>query len=164
MLKHRSTLLGLMCLLALATAGAQADAYQVEPAPWSVLATKAERAVQGHVTARLTAWAPDGSGRVVTHYELLVWDERVATGPSDDAYAIVTLPGGRLGTRTTVIPGLRPFEIGDELLLLLTDTAWGWQPIGYELGVVRLHERGASYVPELRVFEDPRFGEARVKP
>ena len=115
-------------------------AYQVEPAPWSVLVAESERIVHGHVMARWSAWAPDGSGRVITQHEVLVWNEYQTGGPRGTARVIVTLPGGQYGGRTTVVPGLGGLAIGDEVLLLLTTTPWGWQPIGYELGILRLSQ------------------------
>lgn len=148
MLNHRSLLLGLAGLVGLFMTAPHSSAYQVEPAPWSTLVAKSELAVHGHVAASWGEWAPDGSGRVITRYEVLVWNQRQVTGPADGAHVIVTLPGGRLGNRKTVIPGLTPLEVGDELLLLLTHTPWGWQPIGYEMGIMRLNDRAKGWTAE----------------
>ena len=140
MLNHRSLLLGLAALVGLLISASQVSAYQVEPAPWSTLVARSELAVHGHVAASWGDWAPDGSGRVVTRYEVLVWNQRQVKGPSEGRHVIVTLPGGTVGNRRTVVPGLSPLELGDELLLLLTDTPWGWQPMGYEMGILRLND------------------------
>jgi hypothetical protein len=164
MLNHRSLLLGLAGLLALVATTTDSSAYQVEPAPWRALVAKSELAVHGHVMASWGDWAPDGSGRVITRYEILVWNQRQLRGPRDGAHVIVTLPGGRMGNRQTVIPGLAPLAIGDELLLLLTHTAWGWQPIGYELGIVRLNRRPSGEVSSLDDLVETTLNEGRVKP
>ena len=56
------------------------DACQVERVSWTELVATSQRAIHG--TWRLLGqWAPDSSGRVITHYELLIWDERQAAGP-----------------------------------------------------------------------------------
>jgi len=164
MLNHRSLLLGLTALLTLVALTPQTSAYRVEVAPWSALVAKSDRAIHGHVTATWGAWAPDGSGRVITRHEVLVWDERQVQGPVDGAHVIVTLPGGRVGNRQTVIPGLAPLNVGDEILLLLTHTPWGWQPIGYELGMVRLNDRTTAEPAELQVLFDETLGQGRVNP
>jgi len=164
MLNHRSLLLGLTTLLALVMLIPSTSAYQVEAAPWGELVAKAERVVHGHVTASWGAWAPDGSGRVITRHEVLVWDERQVTGPMDDGHVLVTLPGGRVGNRRTVIPGLSPLTVGDEVLLLLTHTPWGWQPIGYDLGMRRLNDRSKSEAEELQGLLEDTLGQSWVSP
>ena len=164
MLNHRSLLLGLTALLGLGMLTGDTRAYQVEVAPWSELVAKSERAVHGHVIASWGAWAPDQSGRVITRHEILVWNERQVTGPSDSGRVLVTLPGGQIGNRRTVVPGLAPLNVGDEVLLLLTHTPWGWQPIGYELGMVRLNTPAATEAAELQVLLDETLGQNRVAP
>jgi len=96
--------------------------------------------VHGHVGAAWSALAPDGSGRVITLHEIVVWDELHVMGRPGLSTLILTLPGGRLGRRVTVVPGVGLLEVGDEVVVLLTDTPWGWQPVGYELGIVRLSD------------------------
>ncbi len=164
MLNHRSLLLGLMAVLVLGSLTGSSDAYQVERAPWSELVATSERAVHGHVASSWGEWAPDGSGRVITRYELLIWDERQAAGPVGMDRVVVTLPGGQIGNRRTVIPGLKPFEVGDELLLLLSHTPWGWQPIGYDLGILRLNDQPAGQWTELESLLEGALGRARVHP
>ncbi len=82
----------------------------------------------------------------------------------DGAHVIVTLPGGRLGNRKTVIPGLAPLAIGDELLVLLTYTPWGWQPIGYELGIVRLNEEAGGARSNLNELIEETLSDGLVTP
>ena len=164
MLNHRSLLLGLAALFGLVATATDSSAYQVEPAPWHTLVAKSELAIHGHVTASWGDWAPDGSGRVITRHEILVWDQRQVRGPMDGAHVIVTLPGGRLGNRRTVIPGLAPLSVGDELLLLLTHTPWGWQPIGYELGIVRLNEEAHGDRSNLSALIEETLSDELVTP
>jgi hypothetical protein len=129
-----------VALCAVAATAPGAASLQVDHAPWEVLVAEAERVVHGHVSASWAAWAPDGSGRVITRHEILIWDELEGAGPRGLSRVIVTLPGGRYGGRITVVPGLAPLSLGDEVILLLGDTPWGWQPLGYELGIVRLSQ------------------------
>ena len=164
MLNHRSLLFGLMLIVGLVPLTGEASAYQVQRAPWSELVSVAERAIHGHVSHAWCEWAPDGSGKVITRYEVLVWDERQVSGPASVGRVVVTLPGGRVGDRRTVVPGLKPFQVGDELLLLLTYTPWGWQPIGYEMGVLRLNDRHPSQMPDLNDVLHGTLGQARVAP
>jgi hypothetical protein len=138
--KHLFKTLALALMIAVLSGLGSALALQVHRAPWPVLVAEAHRVVHGHVSATWTHLAPDGSGRVLTRHELLVWDELPLRGARGMSRIVVTLPGGRLGSRVTVVPGLGPLELGDEVVLLLSPTPWGWQPIGYELGMVRLSE------------------------
>ena len=138
----------LVALCSVAAVAPWASSLQVDPAPWEVLVAEAERVVHGHVSASWGDWAPDGSGRVITRYEVLIWDEVQVAGPRGLSRVIVTLPGGRYGGRVTVIPGLAPLSLGDEVILLLSDTPWGWQPLGYELGILRLNH--AATAPRIK--------------
>jgi hypothetical protein len=154
----RTMWVALVALCSVAAVAPEASSLQVDPAPWDVLVREAERVVHGHVSASWGDWAPDGSGRVITRYEVLIWHEVQVAGARGLSRVIVTLPGGHYGGRTTVVPGLAPLSLGEEVILLLSDTPWGWQPLGYELGILRL-SRGET-APG---FHEP-FTASQVKP
>ena len=49
-------------------------------------------------------------------------------------------------------------------MLLLSYTPWGWQPIGYELGILRLNDQPAHQWPQLESLLKGALGRARVHP
>ena len=58
----------------------------------------------------------------------------VRRAPAPPALIEVVQPGGELDGLATVVPGVTRLSPGDEVVLLLTATPWGLQPIGYSLG------------------------------
>lgn len=137
------------CVLWLACSG-PAGAMTVEAAPDEALAAEADLVVHAQVVARDVERAPGRAMRLRTRYRLVVWDIIAARGtprlllggPLPELE--VVMPGGSRGGLTTVVPGVPSLLPGEELLLLLSDTPWGYQPIGYSLGTWRIHDSGTS--------------------
>lgn len=69
-----------------------------------------------HATVSTATGHYDERGTIVTRYVLAVTE--CLSGTPVDRLELV-LPGGTVGSRTTIIPGLSRFQPGDELLLFL---------------------------------------------
>ncbi len=136
--------LGLVALL-LAPPAPAMTLHQVSV---ETVAQRATLIVHGHVVASRAEAVPGSSRKSRTRHALYVWDVLKAVGEADpvmarraegeDLLLDLLLPGGSLGPWTTVVPGVPALAPGDEVILCLRQTTWGWQPVGYGLGMWRV--------------------------
>ncbi len=132
------------CLLAL-TAPSPATGLTVAPLTLEQVVAQASLVVHGHVVATASEPAPGWPGGVRTRVTVAVWE--VAKGPwlGDLPVVDFVLPGGTRGRLRTVVPGLPSFSPGDEVVLMLEDTAAGLTPVGFALGALHVSPDGAVH-------------------
>jgi hypothetical protein len=143
----------LLLSLAVVLAASPVGAMTLDDAPLATLAAEADLIVHAQVLARTPEPVPGRAPTVRTRHQLVVWDLIAARsrprltldGPLPRLD--VLLPGGTLGGYTTAVPGVPTLAPGDEVLLLLTDTPWGYQPIGYALGTWHIDALGRAHRP-----------------
>lgn len=151
MLISRSRLVSLASVAALLVAVTVPSATPAMTLRQVSVETVAERAtliVHGHVVANRSEAVPGSTRKSRTRHTLYVWDVLKAVGEADPVLASraagedlmldLVLPGGTRGTWTTVVPGVPTLQPGDEVIVCLRQTAWGWQPVGYGLGMWRV--------------------------
>ena len=125
-----------------------AHAMTLSPAPLDELIAEADLVVHGIVIDQWTEEVPERSGQLRTRYLLWVWEHLKA--PETDSYASVLAPtwlefvqpGGSSDHVTIRVPGVPTFHDGDEVVLLLSQTIWGLQPLGYPLGTFFIDVNG----------------------
>ncbi|MDP6942663.1 MAG: hypothetical protein QF464_00815 [Myxococcota bacterium] len=127
-----------------------ASAMQVASAPIAALVDEADLAVRGMVLSSESEQVPGHPHRLRTRHVLVVWEHlkapkvraRVA-GPTTGIELLeVVQPGGRIGSIVAMVPGVAALPLGAEVILLLTRTPWGLQPIGYRLGTFFVQANG----------------------
>lgn len=144
------TLLAAVFFLA---AASPTGAMTVVDAPLSTLAAEADLIVHAQVLTRSPERVPGHTYAIRTRHQLVVWDLLAARTPPRLTLdgplprLDVVLPGGTLGDLTTVVPGVPTLRPGDEVILLLTDTPWGYQPIGYSVGTWQIDALGRAHRP-----------------
>ncbi len=140
------TIAVLWTVLALSASAAQA--MTVVDAPVEVVLAEADLAVHATVISTSFEPAPGAGVRVRTRHLLRVWEVLASPGDGRDVgrWIDVVLPGGVVNGLQTTVPGVPRLSPGDEVILLLGDTPWGYQPIGYALGTF-LVARDGSVVP-----------------
>ena len=120
----------------------------LSPTPLEVLITDADLVVRGHIVASTAEHTPGQVRAVRTRYTLVVWEHLRAPAPTyGDDWALETaiefhIPGGTLGRWTTRVPGVTHVAVGQEVVLLLSDTPWGLQPLGYPMGIFTVSQSG----------------------
>lgn len=129
-------------LLALIALGGLASATLVVRLDLSELVARSSLIVEGRCLS--VTGLRDPSGVLVTEVELLV--DRGRRGARDGEILRFRLPGGELGGRRLVIPGLPSFAPGDEVFLFLTaPSSRGWRmPVGLGQGLYRLRRDPAT--------------------
>ena len=138
MLALRHVSLTLAFILSLGTGAPQG--MTLAEAPLQRLIDEADLVIHGVVLERQVAPIPGQTHALRTRYTLWVWEHLKAPSPSlkpehrRDELLTVVQPGGTLGSLTTRVPGVVDLELGTEVILLLSKTPWGLQPLGYPMG------------------------------
>ena len=131
---------GVGMLLLLAFAGAARAATYVMPAD-EVLIGKADSIVRGHVVDVTPDIDPDGG----IHTDVTIAVDRFLKGTTGQTTIVVRQPGGQVGDRSEVYPGIGSFAAGDEVLLMLDAPAGNanagpaaWRVTDFALGNFRV--------------------------
>ena len=142
-MRTNTTLIVVTATLALSTL--VGHAMTVADAPVDVLMAEADLPVHATVVASAFEPVPGPGARVRTRLLLAVWEVLAPVSRERDPghWVEVVLPGGVLNGLQTSVPGVPRLEPGDEVVLLLGDTAWGYQPIGYALGTFHVEADGS---------------------
>lgn len=143
----------LLAAALLLAAASPSAAMTVVDAPLATLAAEADLIVHAQVISRTPERVPGHGHAIRTRHQLVVWDVLAARatprltldGPLPRLD--VLLPGGTLGDLTTAVPGVPALRPGDEVVLLLTDTPWGYQPLGYSAGTWQIDALGRAHRP-----------------
>jgi hypothetical protein len=138
-LLRQFALSGLLCLLiGWPVAG---HTMTVMKASVSEIAIEADLVIHAQVLDAIAEPVPGPTLRLRTRHTLSVWEVLADRGNpieagfrSDDSTLEMVLPGGQLGNMATWVAGVPVLDPGDEVILLLTWTPWGYQPLGYSLG------------------------------
>lgn len=122
---------------------APSGAMSVRPLSLAQVVAGATWIVHGHVTTSRAEAVPGKLLASRTRHTLYVWDTVAGTAPEGDGLVDVVLPGGSRGPWQTVVPGVPSLATGDEVVLCLRETPWGWQPVGYGMGTWIVRADGA---------------------
>ena len=93
------------------------------------------------------ALAPTAAGPFRTKVEFEVL-ENIKGGLKSGQIFSMVVPGGRGHGKTMVIPGMPRFKKGEQLILLLEKTRFGYIPSGLAQGVLWVRARGKTPVIE----------------
>jgi len=127
------------------------QAMTLSKAPLGELVQEADLFVHGIVIEQRTEEVPERSGQLRTRYLLWVWEHLKAPGNYSIAPGLApnwlefVQPGGTSDHVMVRVPGVPTFRDGDEVVLLLSHTTWGLQPLGYPLGTFFIDVGGAIH-------------------
>jgi hypothetical protein len=147
-----------MTVLMLGSTAGFTHAMSLAPAPLAVLVAEAEIVVHGLVLTAKVEPVPGHPRRLRTRHKLWVWEHLKAPEGKqtlEERELEFLQPGGRRGSLQTLVPGVTTLVPGDEVILLLTRTPWGLQPLGYPLGTFLVDGAG-TVVPTWPGYQVPR--------
>jgi hypothetical protein len=146
---HRKRHLLPWIVIVLILATLTSHAMTLSPAPLGELLEEADAVVHGVIIERRAEAVPGQPNQLRTRYILWIWDHLKAPKAAPNVpmpasgWLEFVQPGGSTDHITVRVPGVPTFKGGDEVILLLTQTPWGLQPLGYPLGTFFIQASGA---------------------